>query len=132
MPYRILTILLTASGFVVFDFHARMVFIARAYRRRYGHGKTWNRARKHYKKNWTFWQRMLWVPVFKESYEFEVKFLVAFSYIQAFLGFLSIILLYVNEFIITNFSFWHYAFLVYAIVSFVRYAYDDLYATGKL
>ena len=30
--------------FLFWDWHARMVFMARGYPRRYGHGKSWNRA----------------------------------------------------------------------------------------
>ena len=62
-------VIITLSGALFMDWHARRVFIARGYCRRYGHGKSWNRAHKHYKTNWSILERMIWMPVFKEWYE---------------------------------------------------------------
>ena len=67
---------------LIAEFYARMVFIARGYCRRYGHGKSFNRAHRHYKKNWTFWQRLLWIPVFREDYEARHRAHAWLSYIH--------------------------------------------------
>ena len=64
--------------------YSRLVFIASGYCRRYGHGKTWKRAHKHYKTNWTFLQRLFWVMVFKEQYESDFCLLAYFAYLQSF------------------------------------------------
>ena len=75
-----LTITFIILSFAFIDWHARSVFMARAYPRRYGHGKSWNRAHKHYKTNWTFLQRMLWIPMFKEEYEDKYRFIAYLSF----------------------------------------------------
>lgn len=79
--------------FLALDWHARSIFSVCAYPRRYGHGKSGNRALRHYKSNWTFWQRMFWVFAFKEKYGARYRALAWFSYIHMaitlFMPFLS-------------------------------------------
>ncbi len=68
--------------FLFFDWHARFVFITTGYPRKYGHGKSWNRANKHYKKNWSLLQRLLWIFVFKERYDSKFRLFAYLSYIH--------------------------------------------------
>lgn len=79
--------------FFTLNLFAKGAFTGCAYLRRYGHGKTWKRGRKHFKKNWTFWQRTFWVFVFKEKYEACWRALAWFFYIHLvitlFMPFLS-------------------------------------------
>lgn len=77
----IIILIFTIIPLIVMDWYARMVFLARGYCRRYGHGKSWKRAHFHYKKNWTLLQRLLWIPAFKEKYESKYKYLAYQSYI---------------------------------------------------
>ena len=79
--------------FLFLNLHAKICFLACVYPGRYGHGKSGNRARKHYKKNWAFWQRIFWVFIFKEEYSARCRALAWFFYIHAvitlFMPFLS-------------------------------------------
>ncbi len=112
--------------FVAFDWWSRMVFMARGYRRRHRHGKTWKRAHKHYKANWTFWQRMFWVPVFKEEYESRFRFLAYFSFAQ--LG-ISIVVLTALCF---NLMFWDTLVKISCFYVLFRVIYINWVATGKI
>ena len=81
--YRFFVIFMIVFMNIFEDWHAKMVFLARGYPRRNGHGKSWNRAYKHYKTNWTLVQRLLWIPLFKENYEQKYRDIAIFSYIQS-------------------------------------------------
>ena len=72
-------------GFLIAELASRLTFVYGGYPRRYGHGKTGHKAKKHYKANWTFWQRIFWIPVFKEYYESDFRILAYLSYVHAFL-----------------------------------------------
>ena len=63
--YVLGVILIIVCPFFFIDWHARMVIIARAYPRKYSHGKSWKRAHKHYKSNWTLVERLLCPPLTK-------------------------------------------------------------------
>ena len=78
-----------AFGFpLLIEGAVRENFIAFGYARCYGHGKSWLRAYKHYKSNWTFWQRLFWVPVFKENYDSVFRIQAHLSWIHYFLAIL--------------------------------------------
>ncbi|MBQ2999594.1 MAG: hypothetical protein IJD64_03955 [Clostridia bacterium] len=83
--YIIGMVLLNVVPYVVDSWYARGVFVVIGYSRRYGHGKSAKRATKHYKSNWSFWQRMLWVPVFKEQYEAKYRRMAYLEYIHLLL-----------------------------------------------
>ena len=111
-----------------FDWHARMVFMARVYPRRYGHGKSWNRAHKHYKTNWTFWQRLFWIPVFKEHYEDKYRLMAYLSYAHDAFALVMIISFLVDEFLLSNVYFWHYMYGGYIGFFCLRYIHSDAVA----
>lgn len=125
-------IILTLSSVLMMDFHARRVFIARGYCRRYGHGKSWNRAHKHYKTNWSILERMIWMPVFKEWYENKYRNIAYLSYAHFALAFVVIIAFLIDEFVILKLAFWHYIFVAFAVFTILRVIYDDAIATGKI
>lgn len=72
--YKFFIILSIVVPFLFLDWHARMVFLAVAYPRRYGHGKSWNRAYKHYKNNWTFFKDYFGHPCLKKCMRINIKF----------------------------------------------------------
>ena len=117
--------------FAFFEWYAKSVFLARGYPRKYGHGKSWKRARKHYKTNWTFIQRMLWVFVFKEVYSSEYRMMAYMSYIHSIFAFVTISCFLLNEFLLSNFVFWQYIFVAYGIFTLIRYIHDNAIATAK-
>lgn len=119
-------------AFAFLDWHSRMVFMARGYPRKYGHGKSWNRAHKHYKKNWTLLQRLFWIPLFKEAYTTKFKMFAYFSYAHAILCIITIVFSIVG---ITQFydsKIWKCEFLIYGILSILRFLYGNAIARGKI
>ena len=74
-----LLILATAAAF---DLHARWVFIACAYVRVHHHGKTFKRASRHYKTNWSFAKKLFWIPVFAEHYAPKYRAMAILSFIH--------------------------------------------------
>ena len=123
--YIIFIILCLVFAFLFADWHARYVFVARGYCRRYGHGKSFNRAKKHYKSHWSFIQRMLWIPIFNEIYESRYKMMAIFSYIHFVLTLIAILCLLIDEFAYTNNEFWMYSFIVVSSWFLVRFIYDN-------
>ena len=77
----LLCLLITAAT-VIFDLHAKAVFLAVGYTRVHHHGKTFKRAVHHYKTNWSFFQRILWMPVFAEAYAPKYRTLAILSYLH--------------------------------------------------
>ena len=130
--YRLYTIFIIALSVIFEDWHARMVFMARAYPRRYGHGKSWNRAHKHYKENWTLVQRLLWIPLFKEAYEEKYRLFAFLSYIQSSLALITSGVFLVCDYFFPDSKFWVYVFVVYAIFFMLRVIYTDYIARGKI
>ena len=118
--------------FLFLEWHARGVFIACAYCRRYGHGKSYNRANRHYKSNWTFSQRMLWIPMFREYYEDKYKIIAYLSYIHATICFLCVALFLVSVAYFPNEELWGYEMLFYLIVFLIRFIYDNAIARGEI
>ena len=116
-------ILVLLGSFCVFEWHAKCIFMAVGYPRRYGHGKSWNRAIKHYKKNWSFCQRMLWIPVFKEHYESDFRFLAYFSYIHFISTIVTSVLVSVLLFLFFPLSVLRYPVIVYYALTLLRYIY---------
>ena len=118
--------------FIFFDWHARMVFMAIAYPRRYGHGKSWNRAHKHYKTNWTFFQRLLWIPIFKEEYENKYRIIAYLSYTHATLTFVSVSFYLISIYNFPDSKIWVYEFLGYSVFWILRFVYDNAIAREKV
>ena len=116
--------------FLFCDLYARAVFIACAYRRRHGHGKSWNRAYKHYKKNWSFFQRMFWVFVFKEYYEPDYRFMAYLSYIHAAITIFTSACFLICDIFFPESWFWRYEYVVFGVYSFLRLIYDNSIARG--
>jgi len=114
------------------DFWARLVFLAAVYRGRYKHGKTGNRATKHYKKNWTFLQRLFWLPAFKEYYEFEYRALAIFSYVQYIFGVFIIVFFWVSMALFPSSKIWVDTFGMYMLLIFVRIFHNNGVARGKI
>ena len=123
--------LLVILSFLITEWHARGVFVTIAYPRKYGHGKSWKRAKKHYKTNWSAFERFFWMPVFKEHYDRKYRCIAYLSYIHIFLGCLTICILLINEFVFLKFIFWHYAFIAYSVIALLRVVYDDAVGRGK-
>ena len=105
--------------------YSRSVFIACGYCRRYGHGKSWKRAHKHYKTNWSFWQRIFWVPVFKESYESDFRLMAYFAYL---LSLFSIVLSVSFVLDIYHSIAMRCVGLVYCAIVLIRYIHADYIA----
>lgn len=118
--------------FIFFDWHARMVFMAIAYPRRYGHGKSWNRAHKHYKTNWTFFQRLLWIPIFKEEYENKYRTIAYLSYTHATLTFVSVSFYLISIYNFPDSKIWVYEFVGYSVFWILRFIYDNAIAREKV
>lgn len=116
--------------FLFCDWHARMVFLARAYPRRYGHGKSWNRAYKHYKSNWSFVERLFWIFLFKESYESKYRFFAYISYLHAILTILTVGCFLVSINLFPDSKFWIYVFIGCSCVGVIRIIYSNSIARG--
>ena len=130
-------ILVETLLFLIMEWHARGVFVAIAYPRKYGHGKSFMRAQKHYKKNWSFIERMLWVPVFKEKYEDKYVAFAYISYIHCFLCIFSIcyFLVYLLHFPLLDYperKIWGYELAVYTVCSVLRYIYSSAVGSGEI
>ena len=135
--FLMITFIILSFAFI--DWHARSVFMARAYRRRYGHGKSWKRAHKHYKTNWTFLQRMLWIPMFKEEYEDKYRFIAYLSYVHVTLTLvtlaffiISVICFPTSKIGFPTSKIWIYEFLGYSVFWILRFIYDNAIARGEI
>ena len=127
-----LTITFIILSFAFIDWHARSVFMARAYPRRYGHGKSWKRAHKHYKTNWTFLQRMLWIPMFKEEYEDKYRFIAYLSFAHMALTVVTLAFFIISIICFPNSKIWIYEFLGYSVFWLLRFIYDNAIARGEI
>lgn len=131
--YVVGTILMFIVPLLVDDWHARIVFIATGYPRRYGHGKSFKRAKKHYKSNWTLIQRLLWIPLFKEEYETKYRAMAYLSYLHSALTLIGITCFLIDEFVlVSNTTFWHYVFCVVALFFMARFVYDSDIGAKKI
>lgn len=130
--YILGVISLVILSFAITDWHARGVFVAIAYPRKYGHGKSWKRAKNHYKTNWSAVERFFWIPIFKEYYDRKYRCIAYLSYIHILLGCLTICNLLINEFVFLRFTFWHYAFIAFSVFTLLRLVYDDAIGKEKL
>ncbi len=130
--FIIAILLLNTLTLLFTDWYARRAFLARGYCRRYGHGKSWKRAHKHYKTNWTIWQRMLWIPVFKKKYENKYRALAYGAYMQSGLACLATICFLLNELVFNDFHLWHYVMIVFWVATTVRLVFINYVATDKL
>ena len=115
--------------FLFFDWHARFVFVGTGYPRKYGHGKSEKRASAHYKRNWTFVQRILWVPLFKEKYRSDYRLMAYFGYFHFFVTLVTIACFLIDELVLVDVNFWRYAFYAYYAVTILRYCHSN--AIGK-
>ena len=118
-------LLLIVVPMVFDDWHARAMFVACGYCRCYGHGKSFNRAKKHYKTNWAWWQRMMWLPIIKEQYEAKYRTMVCLSYVHFLLTFVVVCWFLLSEFVFKEIKFWHYAFATAVVFFIVRFIYDS-------
>ena len=109
----------------VIDWYVRLVFLSRVYCRKYGHGKSWKRARKHYKSIWTFFERILWIPMFAEKYEKKHRSMAYQAYAHYGVATISIICFLLDEFMLTGIAFWQYIFAVLVLLTLFRYIYSD-------
>ena len=77
-------VLLLICPFLWCEFESHLFFLSFKYRSVKGHGNTYNKAKKHYKKKWNFIQRLLWIPVFKERrlYTKSTLLLPVLSYVH--------------------------------------------------
>lgn len=122
-------IALISIQFLIFDWHARFVFVRTGYPRKYGHGKSGGRASAHYKRNWTFIQRILWIPLFREKYRSDYRLMAYFGYFHFFATLVTIACFLIDEFVLVDVSFWFYVFLIHHILSLLRFCHSN--AIGK-
>lgn len=106
------------SAFIVinvtaWDIHAKAVFIAIGYTRVHHHGKTFNRAWRHYFANWSFIQRVFWVPIFAEKYSTKYRLMPILSFIHWLLAVAIIFFVLADLFNITNINIANYSFEVF-------------------
>ena len=119
------------GAFFFTDWHARMTIIARAYPRRYSHGKSWKRALKHYKSNWTLVERLLWIPLFKEWYERKYRTIAVLSYIHLIMVVVTLCVCCVSFALYPTSKFWIYVFAIYSLFWMLRFIYNNAIATEK-
>ena len=129
--YILGVIIVIICSLLVIELHARMVFLARAYRRRYGHGKSWKRAHKHYKSNWTIFERLLWIHAFKEWYERKYRIIAVLSYVHFVFAFITICISCISLVFFPNSKLWVYDFILYSLFFASRFVYDNAIATEK-
>ena len=130
--YIFYMILFIVSATAVMDWYSRLVFLARGYPRRYGHGKSWGRATKHYKANWSFVKRILWIPVFKEWYETKFRFLAYLAYVHFSIGAIFATVFLIDELLLFEVYFWHYFLFAFVGITLFRFVYADYVAIGKI
>ena len=128
--YILLILLMIVFPFLFIDWHARMVFIACAYVRNYGHGKSWNRAHKHYKSNWSLTQRLLWFPMFKESYKNKYKIIAYFSFAHCFFTIITILFYVICTIMFPDSNVWIYEYIAYGVFFIIRFIYNNSIARG--
>lgn len=122
----IIPILLSIVGqFLMLEFQGRMIFVFVIYPRKHKHGKTANRAKKHYKANWTFMQRLFWIPVFKEEYEPRYKWMGIFFYIHLFFTIITLIVILITHIITYDPLVWLPIYVIGHIVFLVRFIYNN-------
>ena len=121
----------TLVFFLFFEWHARFVFICAVYPRRYGHGKSWKRAHKHYKSHWTLRQRLLWLPVFKEAYESKYRWMAYLSYIHIGYVLLSLAGFVLGQFVF-SWDFWPWFFVSYLFFTLIRWCHSNAVGRGTI
>ena len=114
--------------FLIFDWYGHYVFMYTAYPRRYGHGKSGMRAKKHYKTHWKLYERILWIHAFKEPYEKLYMGMVYLSYIHFILAIITAACFIISNVLFPNASFWVVVYVIYVIFTFVRYIHDNTIA----
>ena len=134
MGYILIGHILMVAGFLACDWRARTIFVALAYPRKYGHGKSWNRAHKHYKTHWTFWQRILWIPVFKEKYEDKYRSLAYLTYIHIVVTIGTIIAMLVAQFVFDDLYLERMRYVTYpdCCLVLIRVVHNEATARGTL
>lgn len=124
MPYHIyLMIIFLFLGFLGIDWHGRTVFLYCAYPGN-GHGKTGKKFTKHYKTNWTFFQRLLWIPTFKEKYDVNIDIIVILSYINFLLYIATITCFLIEELVLKEVHFSKTAIIIYCVYTVIRFRYQ--------
>lgn len=114
------------------EWHARCVFVSTGYPRRYGHGKSGKRAYTHYKKNWSFVERMLWIPVFKEEYESKYREMAYFSYAHTlFVAIMEFCTFICINFLLSNIKRFICFIIIYFVVFIVRFCHSNAIGRKK-
>ena len=127
--YLVGIIMLVLAAVLIMDWHARMVFVACIYPRRYGHGKSWKRAYKHYKNTWSLFQRLFWIPLLKESYGSLYRVIAFLAYTHAVFALITGCWFLVDS-LITHNEYWIYVFVVFFIFTIIRFIFDNAIAKG--
>ena len=125
------TLLTIIVPLMFFDWHARMVFIAKAYPRRYGHGKSWKRAHKHYKNNHSFLERLFWIFAFKEKYEDKYKMIAYLAYAHLFTTIFTLCITLISLTLFPDSVIWIYVYIGNFVLWLIRFIYDNSIAKGK-
>lgn len=120
-----MTLILVVGAFLALEFQGRLIFVMVIYPRKHKHGKTANRAKRHYKANWTFFQRMFWVPVFKEEYETRYKWLGVFFYIHLISTIISFICILIIHIKTQDPHDWLWIHIANTVVFHVRFIYNN-------
>lgn len=131
MHIVLMTVILLSTNIFI-EWHAKYVFVYTGYPRRYGHGKSGNRAKKHYKNTWNVWQRLLWIPLFKEKYETKYMVMAYLSYANTLFTVITLITFYQSCYISkdgTPSRAWVYLFIAWFVFWYVRFMYSN--AIGK-
>ena len=117
---------------LVWEWHARMVFVARCYPRKHGHGKSWKRAHQHYKSSWSLIQRLLWIPLFKEEYISDYRWMAYLSYFQFSVMILSAFITIIDAIAFSDVNFYQYAVVIYSIIVLLRFIHTNAIARGRI
>lgn len=110
--------------YLIIDLHGRLVFLYRGYPKRYGHGKTGKKYTKHYKTNWTLFQRIFWIPVFREKYESKFEVIAFLSYIHAILSVLTLTCFLVEDLILKQVYLWKYVYVINTAFVLIKFRYQ--------
>jgi len=125
----LLLILIIVLFAMFLEWHAKYVFVAIVYPRKYGHGKSWKKANRHYKITWTFWQRLLWVPIFCECYPGRYRFMAILSYLNVIVT-VSTIIVTLVAFACNLVSLFVVSYAICAIFDILRFCYNNAIARG--
>ena len=136
-PYILMPVFIVINV-TVWDIHAKAVFIALGYTRIHHHGKTFNRAWRHYFANWSFIQRVFWIPIFAEKYSTKYRLMPILSFIHWLLAVAVIFFALADLFNITNINIAIYSFgdfmfcFIFGPFTIGRFIYTNAIAREKI